>query len=194
MKGGLKMAFFKRLFTNQDKITNEENIETENISNREMTTAGWVWHFDNEKLKFTDQDLSLLKINLLRTIFNKIDQFSDTGYYTGWVAENVYDRYGTGPYVETTTIILTSSDSLHTKEQLHQEIMKYLKTVKGYLREDGGYPLRYEGLPLLRRGENGFGFALVDEKFLTRADELSKKVKNKSNNLYYQLLNSKKQD
>jgi len=192
------MKFFKRVFTNHNEIVNEEkienNIETENITDREMTTAGWVWHFDNKKLKLVDQDLPLMKINLLLTIFNKIDQFSDTGYYTGWVAENICDRYGTEPYGEITTIILTSSKPLHTKEKLHQEIMKYLKNVKGYLREDGGYPLRYEGLPMLRRGENGFGFALVNEEFLTRADELSKKVKNNSNNLYYQLLNSKKQD
>lgn len=194
MKGGLKMELFKRLFTNHDGIANEENIETEKITDREMTTAGWVWHIDNERLKLAEQDLSLMKINLLRMIFNNIDQFSETGYYTGWVAENVCNQNGTGPYREMTTIILTSSDPLHTKEQLHQEIMKYLKTVKGYLREDGGYPLKYEGLPLLRRGENGFGFALVDENFLTRADELSKKVKSKSNNLYYQLLNSQKQD
>ena len=36
-------------------------------------------------------------------------------------------------------------------KNLHSEIMKYMKSLKGFIREDGGYPLKYEGLPLMRR-------------------------------------------
>lgn len=158
-------------------------IEMETISDREMTTAGWVWHFDDNKMKREELDLSIIKVNILRTIFEIIIRSSDEAHYTGWIAENVTDSYG-----ETTTFILTSSEPLHSKGKLHSELVKYLQTVKGYLREDGGYPLKYESIPLLRLGENGFGFAAVDDAFLTRLDELYRKMKKEPNNLYRKLL------
>ena len=84
-------------------------IEMDSVTDREMTTAGWVMHFDNEKLK-REPDLSLMKIKIMSTAFDKINRHSAKGRFTGWIAENVADPSGTGPYGETTTFIFTSTE------------------------------------------------------------------------------------
>ncbi len=166
-------------------------VELQSIADREMTTAGWVFHFDDEKLKEEDLDLSLIKVNMLRTIFDKINRLSDKGRFTGWIAENVGDRDGSGPYGETTTFILTATESLHMNGKLHAEVLHYLKSLHGFIREDGGYPLKYEALPIFRQEEGGYGFGAIDEDFLAKADRLSRKMTNKEVNLYNKLLNMK---
>ena len=163
-------------------------IELESVTDREMTTAGWVMHFDNEKLKEEESDLSLMKIKIVRTVFDKISRLGVKGRFTGWIAENVADSSGTGSYGETTTFIFTSSEPMHGNEKLHSEIMKYMNSLKGFIREDGGYPLKYEGLPVLRQNGDDYGFVAIDEVFLMKADELYRKLTNKEINLYYKLL------
>lgn len=166
-------------------------VELQSIVDREMTTAGWVFHFDDEKLKKEDLDLSFIKVDILRTIFNKIDRLSNKGRFTGWIAENVGNRYGSGPYGETTTFVLTATESLHMNGKLHAEVLHYLKSLQGFIREDGGYPLKYEALPIFRQEEGRYGFGAVDEDFLAKADRLSRKMTNKEVNLYNKLLNMK---
>lgn len=163
-------------------------IELESITDREMTTAGWVMHFDNEKLKEEDLDLSLLKNEIMRTVFDKFIRSGDKGRFTGWIAENVTNPSGTGPYGETTTFIFTSTEPMHGNEKLHSATMKYMKSLKGFIREDGGYPLRYESIPLMRRNGDTYGFVEVDRIFLTKADEIYRKMTNKEINLYHKLL------
>lgn len=163
-------------------------VGLESVSDREMTTGGWVMHFDNEKLKEEESDLSLMKIKILSSAFDKISRLGVKGRFTGWIAENVADSIGTGSYGETTTLIFTSSEPMHGNEKLHSEIMKYMKSLKGFIREEGGYPLKYEGLPVLRQNGGGYGFVAIDEVFFTKADELYRKMSNKEINLYYKLL------
>jgi len=163
-------------------------IELESITDREMTTAGWVMHFDNEKLKEEDLDLSLLKNEIMSTVFDKFIRSGNKGRITGWIAENVGDPSGTGPYGETTTFIFTSNEPMHGNEKLHSETLKYMKSLKGFIREDGGYPLKYKGLPLMRQNGDKYGFVAIDRIFLTKADELYRKMTNKEINLYYKLL------
>jgi len=162
-------------------------VGLESLSDREMTTAGWVMHFDNEKLK-QEQDLALMKIKILKTVFDKISRLGVKGRFTGWIAENVADSSGTGSYGETTTFIFTSSEPIHGNEKLHSEIMKYMNSLKGFIREEGGYPLKYEGLPVLRQNGGGYGFVAIDEVFFMKADDLYRKMINKEINLYYKLL------
>src|SRR5690606_5473717 len=57
-------------------------IELESITDREMTTAGWVMHFDNEKLKEEDLDLSLLKNEIMSTVFDKFIRSGNKGRIT----------------------------------------------------------------------------------------------------------------
>ena len=80
--------FLVELYTNE---TNNHAlfIETEDISDQEMTTAGWIWHLDNEELTVEDADLAFIKDKLSQIIFEKIEKLSMPGYYTGWIAENV---------------------------------------------------------------------------------------------------------
>lgn len=99
-------------------------IGLESITDHEMTTAGWVMHFDNEKLKEVESDLSLLKNEIMSTVFDKIIRSGDKGRFTGWIAENVADPSGTGPYGETTTFIFTSTEPMHGNEKLHSETME----------------------------------------------------------------------
>lgn len=166
-------------------------VELQSITDREMTTAGWVFHFDDEKLKEEDLDLSFIKVDILRTIFDKINRLSGRGRFTGWIAENVGDRDGSGLYGETTTFVLTATESLHMKGKLHAEVLHYLQSLQGFIREDGGYPIKYEALPIFRQEEGGYGFGAVDEDFLAKADRLSRKMTNKEVNLYNKLLNMK---
>ncbi|MBO0586045.1 hypothetical protein [Sporosarcina sp. E16_8] len=163
-------------------------IGLESVTDREMTTAGWVIHFDNEKLKEEESDLSFIKIKILSSAFDKISRLGVKGRFTGWIAENVADSSGTGSYGETTTFIFTSSEPMHGNEKLHREIMKYMNSLKGFIREDGGYPLKYEGLPVLRQNGDDYGFVAIDEDFFMKADELYRKMTNKEINLYYKLL------
>ncbi|NYF25112.1 hypothetical protein [Sporosarcina sp. JAI121] len=163
-------------------------IGLDSITDREMTSAGWVMHFDNERLKEVELDLCLLKNKIMSTVFDKIIRSGDQGRFTGWIAENVADPCGTGPYGETTTFIFTSTEPMHGNEKLHSEIMKYMKSLKGFIREDGGYPLKYESLPLMRQNGDKYGYVDVEEIFLTNADELSRKMTNKEINLYHKWL------
>ena len=162
-------------------------IELESLTEREMTTTGWVMHFDNGKLG-TELDLSLMKIKILRTAFDKINRLGVKGKFTGWIAENVADPSGTGLYGETTTFIFTSSESMYGNEKVHSEILQYMNSLKGFIREDSGYPLQYEGLPVLRQTGGSYGFVAIDEDFLVKADELYRKMTNKEINLYHKLL------
>lgn len=169
-------------------------IEIETVLDREMTTAGWVMHFDNEKLIEEEPDLSFMINEILSTVFDKIIQLADNGRFTGWVAEHAANSEGSSPYGETTTFVFTSSEPMHSNEKLHSAIMKYMKSLKGFLREDGGYPLKYEALPLIRQSGTGYGFVLIDECFLAKADELYRKMTNKEINLYSKLLKLKALD
>ena len=176
------------------ELYNDENrksgpvIELETLSDREMTTAGWVMHFDNEGLKGEDLDLSLIKIEILRTVFDIISRHAGKGRFTGWIAERVADRDGTGSYGETTTFVLTASEQIHMNEKLHREIIRYMQSLKGFIREDGGYPLKYEAIPFIRQEGNQYGFVSFDEDFLRKADMFSRKMTNKDVNLYNKLL------
>ena len=69
-------------------------------------------HFDNEKLKEEDLDLSLLKNEIMSTVFDKMIRSGGKGRFTGWIAEYVADPSGTGPSGETTTFIFTSSEPI----------------------------------------------------------------------------------
>ena len=52
-------------------------------------------HFDNEKLKEEEPDLSFMKNEILSTVFDKIISMADKGRFTGWIAEHVADPEGT---------------------------------------------------------------------------------------------------
>ncbi len=48
-------------------------------------------HFDNEKLKEEESRFVFIKIEILRTVFDKISRLGVKGRFTGWIAENVAD-------------------------------------------------------------------------------------------------------